>query len=87
MDLNLLSSALVLSKHLPDKAILIYSEQGGLGWRDSRGWDVYFGKGTENLDMKISMVQAVVDQLNQKKVKPVYINLENLNAPYYRLER
>ena len=87
VDLGLLTSALVLSKRLPDKAILIYKDKEGLGWRDSRGWDVYFGKGIEELDMKISMVQAIVDQLNQKKVKPVYINLEYINAPYYRLER
>jgi hypothetical protein len=87
MDLNLLSSALVLSKHLPDKAILIYSESEGLGWRDSRGWDVYFGNTMDSLDVKISMGQAIVDQLNQKKLKPVVINLVRLNAPYYRTER
>ena len=87
IDLQILSSALLLSKHLPDKAILLYSEKEGLGWRDSRGWDVYFGKSMAELETKISMVQAIVDQLNQKKIKPVYINLELINAPYYRLER
>lgn len=87
MDLTILTSAVVLNRHLPDKAILIYSEKDGLGWRDSRGWDVYFGKTIDDLDTKISMVQAIVDQLNQKRIKPVYINLVVLNAPYYRLER
>jgi hypothetical protein len=87
MDLNILTSAVVLFRYLPDKAVLIYSETDGLGWRDSRGWDVYFGKTMDNLDTKISMVQAIVDQLNQKKIKPVYINLVGLNAPYYKLER
>lgn len=87
MDLNILTSAIVLSRHLPEKAVLIYSEKDGLGWFDSRGWDVFFGKTMDDLDTKISMVQAMVDQLNQKKIKPVYINLVVLNAPYYRLER
>lgn len=87
IDLRILTSALLLSRHLPDKAILIYTEKEGVGWRDSRGWDVYFGKSVDELETKISMVQAIVDQLNKKKIKPVYINLEFLNAPYYRLER
>ncbi len=87
IDLEIITSALMLSKHMPDKAILVYTEKEGLGWHDSRGWDVYFGKTLDELEMKISMVQAIVDQLDQKRIKPGYINLEYLNAPYYRLER
>ncbi len=71
----------------PIRPSLIYSEKEGLGWHDPRGWDVYFGKTLDDLEMKISMVQAIVDQFGQKKIKPVYVNLEFLHAPYYRLER
>jgi len=87
MDLTILAEALTLSKHLPDKADLIYAQKEGLGWHDSRGWDVYFGKTLTDLEMKISMVQAIINQLGQKGIKPKYINLEFLHAPYYRLER
>lgn len=86
MDLAILNSALLLSGQLPDKAVLIYSEKEGLGWRDPRGWVVYFGKTLDDLEKKISMVQAIITQLGQKNIKPKYVNLEFLHAPYYRLE-
>jgi hypothetical protein len=86
MDLNILTSALLLSKQMPAKAYLIYAQKEGLGWHDDRGWDVYFGKSLDDLEMKISMYQAMVAQLNQKGVKPKYFNLEFLHAPFYRLE-
>jgi hypothetical protein len=86
MDLAILNSALLLSGQLPEKAVLIYSAKEGLGWRDPRGWDVYFGKTLDDLEKKISMVQAIITQLGQKGIKPKYVNLEFLHAPYYRLE-
>jgi hypothetical protein len=87
MDVIILAEAVTLSKYLPDKAYLIYAEKEGLGWHDARGWDVYFGKTLDDLEMKISMVQAIINQLGQKGIKPKYINLEFLHAPFYRLER
>jgi cell division protein FtsQ len=87
MDLAIMSSALMLSGQMPEKAKLIYAEKEGLGWHDSGGWDVYFGKTLDDLEMKISMVQAIINQLGQKGIKPKYVNLEFLHAPYYRLER
>lgn len=86
-DLLILSQALTLSTHLPEKATLVYAEDGGLGWRDSRGWDVFFGTTLDDLQQKISMYEAIVSQLSQKGIKPKYINIVNLHAPYYRLER
>jgi hypothetical protein len=87
MDLAILSSALMLSGQMPEKAYLVYAEKEGLGWHDAGGWDVYFGKTLDDLEMKISMVQAIINQLAQKGIKPKYVNLEFLHAPYYRLER
>ncbi len=87
MDLNILTSALLLNKQMPAKANLIYAQNAGLGWHDAGGWDVYFGKTLDDLEMKISMYQAMVAQLNQKGIKAKYFNLEFLHAPFYRLER
>jgi hypothetical protein len=87
MDLAIMSSALMLSGQMPEKAYLVYAEKEGLGWHDAGGWDVYFGKTLDDLEMKISMVQAIINQLGQKGIKPKYVNLEFLHAPYYRLER
>ena len=81
-----MASALLLSGHMPKNTNLVYSEKEGLGWHDSGGWDVYFGKTLDDLEMKISMYQAIIDQLKQKSIKPTYVNLEFLNAPYYRVE-
>ena len=86
MDLNILTSALLLNKQMPAKANLIYAQKEGLGWHDAGGWDVYFGKTLDDLEMKISMYQAMVTQLNQKGIKAKYFNLEFLYAPFYRLE-
>ena len=87
MDLKIMASALLLSAQMPKNTHLVYSEKEGLGWHDSRGWDVYFGKTLDDLEMKISMYQAIIDQLKQKDITPSYVNLEFLNAPYYRVER
>ena len=87
MDLKIMTSALLLKGHMPKDTNLVYSEKEGLGWHDSRGWDVYFGKTLDDLEMKISMYQAIIDQLAQKGINPSYVNLEFLNAPYYRVER
>ncbi len=86
MDKKIMASALLLSGHMPKNTNLVYSEKEGLGWHDSGGWDVYFGKALNDLEMKISMYQAIIEQLNQKGIKPSYVNLEFLNAPYYRVE-
>jgi len=32
------------------------------------------------------MYQTIVDQLTQKKIKPSVISVENIHAPFYRLE-
>lgn len=86
MDLKIMSSALMLNGQKPKDTKLVYSEKEGLGWHDSRGWDVYFGKTLDDLEMKISMYQAIIDQLEQKGITPSYVNLEYLNAPFYRVE-
>jgi hypothetical protein len=86
MDLSILTSALLLNKQMPAKGNLIFAQKEGLGWHDPNGWDVYFGKTLDDLEMKISMYQAMVTQLKQKNLKAKYFNLENLHAPFYRLE-
>ncbi len=67
MDKKIMASALLLSGHMPKNTSLVYSEKEGLGWHDSGGWDVYFGKTLDDLEMKISMYQAIIDQLKQKE--------------------
>lgn len=87
VELKTIAAALTLSPYLPEKSQLAYSTGHGLGWKDPRGWVVYFGSTLDDLDMKLAMYQAIVTQLTEKKIKPSLISIENLNAPYYRLER
>lgn len=87
LDLKLVASALTLSKYMPAKTNLAYSPTDGLGWKDARGWTVYFGMTLDDLELKISMYQAIVDQLTKQGTKPSLISIKDIDAPYYRTER
>ncbi len=87
IELKIIAAALTLAPNVPPKSTLAYSTTHGLGWKDTRGWTVYFGHTLDDLEMKLAMYKAIVTQLTDKKIKPVLISIENLDAPYYRLER
>ncbi len=76
-----------LSEQLGTGAAIIYSESNGLGWGDPRGWKVYIGSTLENLDEKIKVYNTLVDKLSAEGAQPTMINLEFIDAPYYRLEQ
>jgi len=71
--------------YMPEGTTLIYEPDYGLGWNDSRGWKVYFGKTTGDMSMKITMYQAIVDNLTQRGISPTMVSVEYPNAPFYRL--
>lgn len=87
VKLDVVAAALTLNPHVPKGSILTYSAAHGFGWKDSRGWTVYFGHTLDDLEMKLAMYEAIVTQLTAQKIKPALISIENLDAPYYRLER
>ncbi len=33
----------------------------GMGWQDPRGWSVYFGQNTQEIEMKKKIYQAILD--------------------------
>lgn len=80
------SGILSLSAVLPEGAILVYDQEHGLGWKDKRGWDVYFGK-IENIGLKMKIYETLIKKLKKEDLKPVLISVEYVHAPYYRLER
>jgi cell division protein FtsQ len=71
--------------YMPEGTTLIYEPDYGLGWNDSRGWKVYFGKTSGDMAMKITMYQAIVDNLTQRGISPTMVSVEYPNAPFYRL--
>lgn len=87
VDLNVVAAALTLNPYVPEKHILTYDKEHGLGWKDPRGWAVYFGYTLEDIEMKLVMYKAVVQQLVDKNITPNLVSIENIDTPYYRLER
>ncbi len=86
VDTQVITAAAVLSTQMPAESSMVYSTSDGLGWTDPRGWKVYFGLSLDNITEKVALYQAIVDQLTQKKIKPTVISVENVYAPFYRLE-
>jgi len=71
--------------YMPQGTTLIYEPDYGLGWNDPRGWKAYFGKTMGDMAAKVTMYQAIVDNLTQRGITPTMVSVEYPNAPFYRL--
>ena len=85
LSVEMVESILILVSRAPTEAELIYDPMVGLGWKDQRGWDVYFGE-LENLDMKLNVYEAILENLKANNTRPSMINVALVHTPYYRLE-
>jgi cell division protein FtsQ len=83
---EMVSAILSMSGQAPRGAALVYDEQHGLGYRDSQGWAIYFGD-VSDMGMKLNVYKALVSRLHQEGIQPVLISVENVHAPYYRVEQ
>jgi hypothetical protein len=82
------NAAIQLRTWLPAEVTsLAYSESEGLGWTDPRGWHVYIGNNLINLDEKMAVYEAIVAQLQAQGITPAMISVEQIHAPFYRLEQ
>lgn len=86
LPIEMVSAVLSVSAVAPDNTSLIYDQRHGLGWRDDRGWDVYFGTARE-IDLKLKIYQALVSKFKKEEIQPTLISVEYPRAPYYRLAR
>lgn len=77
----------VITPYVPPGSTLIYDPSYGLGWKDSRGWDAYFGQTTGDMSLKLEMYQTLVDSLSQRGLQPTLISVEFPDAPFYRVEQ
>jgi cell division protein FtsQ len=82
---EMVAAVLLLDEHTPDGATLSYDNTFGLSWKDSRGWDVYFGE-LNDIEMKLRVYEAIFQYLRAEDTKPAIISVEYVHAPYYRLE-
>ena len=73
-----------LAPIVPTGMAMAYDPQYGMGWQDPRGWTVYFGQNTQDIPMKLTVYQAIVNTLTLQGVQPSLISVEYLNAPFYK---
>jgi len=62
---------------------LYYDPTHGLSYQDHRGWRVYFGVGPE-MAQKTAVYETLVEQLLQQGETFSLVNVESLEAPYYK---
>jgi hypothetical protein len=66
IDSNLLVGVLQLNAWMPNEKTLLYQKQRGLGWKDTRGWDVFVGQKLENINDKMVMYETIVRDLEEQ---------------------
>lgn len=64
--------------------VLYYDPVQGLSYQDGRGWRGYFGVGTD-MDRKLIVYETLIASLELRGIHPVYIDVSNPDAPYYRM--
>jgi hypothetical protein len=87
MQPELVAGILVMRAQAPEGTDLVYDPQYGLGWKDPRGWDIFFGLEGDDIESKLVVYKSIVEKLEANGVTPTLINLEHIHAPYYRLEQ
>jgi len=82
---ELVNAILELAPHVPPGVMMTYDAENGLGWTDSRGWKVFFGRGTKDMPVKVRVYRSLVDSLMARGLYPAYISVAYPDAPYYRM--
>lgn len=63
--------------------VLYYDPVRGLSYQDGRGWRAYFGVGP-TMDTKLIVYETLVASLETRGLRPLYIDVSNPDAPFYR---
>jgi hypothetical protein len=85
VDADIVKTARLLAPYAPQGSGILYDPKFGIGWTDVRGWTVWFGASSDQVDMKLRVYTVLVDSLAQRGINPIMINVAYPNAPYYRL--
>jgi cell division septal protein FtsQ len=75
-----------LGYHVPPGMPILYDPTLGFGWNDPRGWSVYFGTSSNDIELKMRVYETLVNSLTQRGIRPVMINVTYPTAPYYRIQ-
>lgn len=74
-----------LAGHVPPGMSILYDANFGFGWDDPRGWRVYFGTSSSDVELKMRVYESMVNSLTQRDIRPALINVTYPTAPYYRM--
>ena len=84
---EMVEAILFLAANAPENSVMVYDGEHGLGWADQdKNWTVYFGKKLDNLPLRLAAYESILADLLKKKWAPVYISVEYVYAPYYRMK-
>lgn len=87
VDPSFILAAEALSKKLPPDSTLVYNRLNGLGWTDPQGTQVYLGNDTSQFETKFNVYQQITQYLADQGQKATLIDVEQISAPFYRLEQ
>ncbi len=87
MSADMVKAVKTLAPDVPAGSTLTFDPQYGLGWTDSRGWKVVFGNNSDAMLLKWQVYQSLVNSLLQKGIRPAFISVQYVNAPYYRMSQ
>jgi cell division septal protein FtsQ len=82
LDLDIVTGALQLSQLIPNLSTLRYHPDKGLGYNDPRGWEVWFGAGTD-MPQKVIVYDAVVADLARRGIVFRELNVTDPDQPVY----
>lgn len=83
---ELVNAILVLAPTVPADSAMIFDPSYGLGWKDNRGWNAFFGTtDMEDMTMKALVYQALVNDLLERGKIPEFISVAYPDAPFYRM--
>jgi len=84
---EMVDAILYLAAHAPENSVMVYDGDHGVGWADQdKNWTVYFGKKLDNLPLRLAAYETILADLTKKKWAPVFISVEYVYAPYYRMK-
>jgi cell division septal protein FtsQ len=81
IEQDVVDGARQLQELVPTERRLRYDPFLGLGFRDERGWEAWFGSGRD-MPVKILVYRRMVDDLLARNITPSVVNVSNPDRPY-----
>jgi hypothetical protein len=87
LSVEMVKAIQTLAPSVPAGTTMVYDPRFGLGWLDTRGWQVSFGSNAKDMALKLQVYQSLVTSLTQQGIIPTFISVQYANAPYYRMSQ